>query len=316
VKGLHGENDRYIILPRYVPDSNGDKVSIDGTRYTTLKTFEDQIRYVKSSNLKRYLTYSSIFDKVLPLVPVRDIEYIYDPVERAQELRKRPNTAIEHVAAEFLDLIYTCVSKSNVGIVGSLLAGFVRGVNDIDVVILDLDEGIALLDYIRDLKERRESLFRIKEEILYKTYLTHSRTLQISYEYFRKLWSKRVLEGAFRGVPYFIRILAMSNGDPLIKLVRVRKLGKVNITLRLKRVKQKFQYSTPCMREIYSPSNSRRLYIMSDRGIFTDTLDFIYFLTVINADIEQVIFEVYGDVYSKIVIYLGPECSVIPMSFL
>ncbi len=315
VKGLQGEDNSYIILPRYVPCSHGDKIMLDGSRYLTLKTFKDQMKYVLSTNLKKYLRYSRIYGQVLPLVPVQDIEQIYDPVKRAQDIKLKPKTYIENIAAELLDLICTCVSKNNVGITGSLLAGFVEGVNDIDILILDIEEGRALMEYIQSLKNMRPLSFRINEKLMHKIYLHHSKTLHIDYSSFCRLWRRRILEGFYKGVPYFIRILAMRKRKPVFNMLRTRKIGTLNLILKIKLPASIFAYTTPCIHAA-NGSFRKELTLVSDRGIFTDTLVIVRNLYVSKAYVEYAIFKIEEDVYSGVILYLGPECSVSPITFL
>ncbi len=316
VKGIQDEDGKYIILPRYVPHRYGSKVMPDGARYMVLKSFSEQIRYVKSTVLRKYLTYSYTYGQVLPLVPEQDVASVFDPIERALEIRLRPRTAIEHVAAELLDVIYAYTSKRSVGVSGSLLAGFVEGVSDVDIVVIDVDDGEAVLENLAELKRVRPSIFDVDKGCLYRLYMYHRETVRVDYETFLKIWSKRVLEGFYRGVPYFIRILAMRDGVPIVQVQKTRKLGKISCMLEIDSTcRTCLSCTTPSLRLAKGPFRNK-VMVMSDRGVFTDTLDIVRKFNVTGIEVEYSRLRIDECEYEGLALYLGPGTSMSPVSLL
>jgi len=100
-------------LLRYVPDENGDRVDLRGRRYRKL-SHEEALKYFPE------FRWEGIF-----LIPPSEIDEIYKPDERLEEVRARDG---------LVDKIASFLALPKMGVTGSRLIGLNKADSDVDFV--------------------------------------------------------------------------------------------------------------------------------------------------------------------------------------
>ncbi len=295
VKGIFHPPGRVIAFPRYVIR--------EGKIVKNLKTYKEQIQYAQI-RYRQFL--KKLGDKYVLEIPVELIERVFDPVVRAREISQRPKSPDEEIIAEFLDILYDCVGKSDLGIVGSRLLGITGPEHDVDIVILDMDKALAVYDNLAYLKKVREFYFRTPNSVLRRLYENHRESLRVSFDEYRKIAERRILEGCYRGIQYFIRILLVRRKRLIMNICNVRKLFRNYIvTIDFGKKIYTTSLTCPCIYVEYS------VPVVTERGVFTETLKILR-RVVVCGDLEEVIVNVRDSTKVMRWIYLGPDGWAVP----
>ncbi len=264
VKGLVEENGKVIILPRYIPSDSGNRQDPKGQKYLVLKTLEEQLEYIRRK-LPNLLRESRIFSTYLPMISEEDIDRVYYPTEKLREILREPRYSIDKTIIELVNLINKEVPLDFIGIAGSRLADLTGPDQDIDIVITDyryVRKIVKILSKIKTPNNRKiESLAE-----------NHRKNLKTHYSILINILKRRILENIFKGYPYFIRILLMKDYKKCIVYRRVRYLSRIVTYCKIETI-QNLSYTTPCIHKVHTGIGIR--YLISDRGLFTDTLTII-----------------------------------------
>ncbi len=291
VKGISHPQGYVIAFPRYI--KQGEKVRI-------LKTYKEQILYAK----EKYPEFiKKLDDKEILLIPMSEIEKIYDPVERAAEIRRKPESPDEEIVAELIDILCEAVPQNYVGIVGSRLLGLRGFDHDVDIVVIDYRYAIPLYDILITYKRKYKKLFALSHKDISDMYKVHCQSLRIPFEKYVRTVTRRVLEGSFKGLKYFIRILLMYRHRPVFRIVSIMKLGKILTYAKFSPKIDTVSVTCPCL---YFDAN---VPIVSERGVFTETLRLLQHVKVCG-DLEEVVLDVDGELVRLRWIYLGPDAYV------
>lgn len=237
VKGLVHPPRRTIAYLRFVPDPDGDRRR-GRVRYRRVYRFEEQQEILRC-RFPEYIGYDPVFGLEMQRVPEHRTKKIYDPCLRLAEIvEKEERDPLEEKALAFADLLKNLsgVPMNCLGVSGSVLVGLQRPESDIDLVVFGDGESRAVQKALRRLLERGGEgvVRRLDMAELSALHASHRDDTPLSFSDFIRLQSRKVNEGFFAGVPFFIRLIKGRGeteelyGDTTYKL-----LGKVTIRFRV-----------------------------------------------------------------------------------
>jgi predicted nucleotidyltransferase len=209
VKGLVHPPDRVVAFPRYFPDKKGKRKRA-ATFYGKVYSFSERYAFLKE-RFPHYLVYDKIFDEMLCEVPIQDIEAIYKPTERLQELRaSKELDAIENDALGLSTLLKeeTKISWSAVGISGSVMVKLHDASSDIDPMVYGTDNCLKVYSVLKNLLKTKKSdikPYTLKQ--LRKLFAFRSKDTIVNFESFVQTEARKVLQGKFCQRDYFIRFI-------------------------------------------------------------------------------------------------------------
>ena len=210
VKGFVHPPDRVIAYLRYVPDNRGARYR-DGIRYRKIYAL-DKRHELLSRKWPRYLYNSTIFNREVQAVPLRDIRQHYIPTRKLLALQRSSCTldTKERLAVEFAGTIanQAKVHLRNIGVSGSILVALHTDHSDIDLILYGKDTAYSTHNKLRQLlMDRSEGLCPLHRNDLHKLYSERSITPRVPFETFVRHERLKVLQGKFRGVHYFLRCI-------------------------------------------------------------------------------------------------------------
>jgi len=265
IKGLVEEDGKVIALPRYIPSDQGERADSRGRRYLVLKRFEQQIDYVKKK-VPNILRISKIFGTYLPMIKEEDIDEIYYPTLKLRQILKEPKYSIDRVIIELIRRLSKEIPLDIIGIAGSRLADLTGPEQDVDLVIIDYSYVEKIVNMLRELKEP------YNEELIGCLVREHMREIQTTPILLRKIIKQRILENIFKNTTYFVRVLLMRNMKKCIIYRKVREVSKIVTYCKI--VEDSIlSYTTPCVHKAHTGIGT--IYLLSDRGVFTDTLQIL-----------------------------------------
>lgn len=209
VKGLVHPPERRIAYLRYLPDTQGDRKR-KGKHYRRVYQFEEQQK-ILHNRFPDYLHPDPVFGIEMQGVPRQDIRQIYDPCKRMAEIRGRgPADPLEESALEFTELLRGAadVPVESLGISGSVLIDLHRPESDLDLVVYGKQEGHAVHEALCHLLANSSGpVRRLNRDELAALHASHRTDTPLSFADFARLQSRKVNEGRFNALPYFIRFV-------------------------------------------------------------------------------------------------------------
>ncbi|MEN2974517.1 MAG: hypothetical protein ABDH32_02930 [Candidatus Caldarchaeales archaeon] len=228
VKGVLHPRDKIIALPVYIKSSGG---------YLRIRSFREAMRYLELSKPK-YLERLDFTGQVTPVVPVEDVERIYDPLEFYTA-----STEAGRDALDFKKMIESSIGIE-VGVSGSILLGLDSPSSDIDLVVYGLEDGRSLIDELRELRIRGI----VKPARTYDWIIETRRDSSLSPERWLEIESRKLLTGTFRDRLYTLKIVPLPSEyweDISQKVVEVGRSGLV-----CKVTGSRFSKTTPNMYDL------------------------------------------------------------------
>lgn len=222
---------------RYVPDKDGERISLDGVRYKKYD-FEPAFEYIKK-NKPKYLD-------VVHRVPHEDIKRILKPDEEINKISAR-DKRVQKLCSIF------GVPPGTYGCTGSLLCGLENESSDIDMVVYGDFWFEAQKNIIRAVKEKKIS--SLSEEMWDKVY--NKRVPEIDYETFvlheKRKWNRGEIDGTYFDLLY-------TRGYENLNSVRISK-GKAagKKTIEAKVTDASLAFDSPAIYEISHPEISKVL---------------------------------------------------------
>lgn len=209
VKGLVHPPHRSIAYLRYVPDANGDRRR-GSIGYRRVYRFEEQREIL--CKYPEYIEYDPIFGFEAQGVPIQRRKKIYDPCLRLSGIIERgTDDPLEEKALAFANLLkeISGVPVSCLGVSGSILVGLHRPESDIDLAVFGDGESRAVHSALRKLMVRDGggSVRRLDTAELSALHASHRDDTPLSFSDFVRLQSRKVNEGFFTGIPFFIRFI-------------------------------------------------------------------------------------------------------------
>lgn len=245
-KGVSHPPNYVVAYPKYVVDSFGNRLDRDhGIRYKRLATVLEEYSYVMS-RYREYLKFNEFFGREVVLVPLTDIVYVYNPLQKLKEIIYEDDLK-DPVLRDARDMVLDIIESTNIseiGISGSILVNLFKEDSDIDVVIYGTSNGLNVYRYLLDVigKDSRYRKYGIND--IRELCARRSLETPISQEQLMKQESRKVLEGLFKGREYFIRLVKYPWEEPSYGSYRCFKLGKS--VMKLKVVDSKESIFTPC----------------------------------------------------------------------
>ena len=127
---------------------------------------------------------------------------------------------------ELAEVLGEAAGWNNVGISGSRLVGLDVEGSDIDLVVYGVEEGSKAYAKLKEAFMEIEDFRGYREGELLKLYMARARETPLSLQEFSRQQSRRVLEGFFKDVEYFIRIID-PGAEPPYSSYRSISLGTV-----------------------------------------------------------------------------------------
>jgi predicted nucleotidyltransferase len=212
IKGYHHPRDRKICFLRFFPDQNGERIK-EGKKYKKIYSLDE--RYLKiREEYPQYLFYSSELDLELQGVEIKDIKKIYTPREYYYTLKLKTNLSeMEFYSLNLCKLLITdgFVPEDSIGISGSPMIGLSKDNSDIDIIIYGTRTSIELQDKLKEIVRASNDIqaYNLRE---YKThYNWRAGGSGIDFESFLKSEKRKLHQGKFHGIDFFIRYIKSPN---------------------------------------------------------------------------------------------------------
>jgi len=277
VKGLIHPPGKVIAYIRFMPDPKGDRKREE---VTYRKVYPLHERYeLLLERFPQYLVYDQVFNERLCEVPIEAIKRHYKPVDRLRKLRqKRQLTKLETAALHFAELLKknADVSWNALGVSGSLLAGLHTPKSDIDLIVYGSQNCYQVYDSLRTLMNERGSPVKsYSMEELRRLFDFRSKDTVMSFEDFVRTESRKVLQGRFMGIDYFLRFVKDWNEiEERYGVVHYKPEGYVKIRARVvddsERIFTPCRYKVDCVEVLEGTHVTSIEEIVSFRGRFCE----------------------------------------------
>lgn len=212
IKGLLHPNDRKICFLRFYPDPNGDRIK-EGIKYSKIYNLDDRYSLLRAK-YPEYLFFSKELDLEVQGVMNQDIKKIYTPREYLQNLKEKKNPSKLELRSKSLCEFFIDkggIPQDLIGITGSSMVGLDKKGSDIDIILYgtenshDFQEKLPTL--VGGMSELRK--YNISE---YKSHFNwRVGGSDISFENFMKSEQRKLHQGKFHGIDYFIRYIKSPN---------------------------------------------------------------------------------------------------------
>lgn len=232
-KGITHPPGYVVSFPKYVVDLSGDRISSDGIRYSKLATLSDEYRYVLS-RYGKYIRFDKFFCREVVLIPLNDIEHVYNPIEKAEEfLDVIPKDAVLRDVKDMVYDIVTSTGVKDIGVSGSVLIDLYRDDSDIDIVVYGLQNGRKVYEYLLEAIAKDRRYGRYTRENVLQLYKRRAAETPITLEQLVEQESRRVLEGFFKNREYFVRLVKYPWEELTYGSYECVKLGKALLKMRI-----------------------------------------------------------------------------------
>ena len=212
IKGYHHPRDRKICFLRFVPDQNGERIK-EGRKYRKIYSLDE--RYLKlEEKYPQFIFFSKELDLRVQGVKKEDIEKIYAPKEYYKSLNlKKELTKLELHSTNLCKLLITdgSIPEDAIGISGSPMIGLGLADSDIDIIIYGTHSSLEFQDKLKQTLLapndcRAYNLSEYKDH--YKWRVGGS---NISFESFLKSEKRKLHQGKYHGIDFFIRYIKDPN---------------------------------------------------------------------------------------------------------
>ncbi|MGQ9544694.1 MAG: hypothetical protein ACUVQX_02795 [Candidatus Bathycorpusculaceae bacterium] len=209
VKGLVHPPDKMVAFPRFIPDPEGPRQR-GKRRYQKVYSIPDRFKFLKKT-LPGYVVYDPVFDEKLCEVPLQKVKKVYSPVDCLKMLRKRRTLdSLEFAALRCLKILKETanVPWNRLGVSGSLLVKMHTETSDIDPVVYGSENCWKVYSALQKLlKEGGASFKPYTMEDLKTLFDFRSKDTLMRFEDFIAVESRKVFQGKFMGMDYFIRFV-------------------------------------------------------------------------------------------------------------
>ncbi len=246
VKGLVHPPHRFLGCLRYAPDPQGDRRK-EGCRYRRLYHFAEQEQFLRAE-YPHYLAFDPACQLTLQSVPRTSVRRVYDPRRHLQDLLRSERDPVQEDALAFVSVLQqeANISWNGLGISGSLLIGLHTSRSDLDVTVYGTQNGWAVHRALkRLLADSASPIRKFDQQGVNTLYAERVTDTHMPFDEFVKTEKDKVMQGQFRGRPYFIRFLrepteaAESYGD-----FNYTPVGRASITARVTEASESI--FTPC----------------------------------------------------------------------
>ena len=208
VKGIHHPKDRKICFIRFYPNPQGDREKI-GQKYTKIYDLRERYAFLKK-NYPKYLFFSEQLDLELQGVKNEDIKKIYTPRDHFKELQEKGSSSkVEKYSKLLCELFINEVNipEDSIGVTGSSMVGLNKDKSDIDLIIYGTQIGIEFQDKLAHIFETSNDCRMYDLEEYKSHYEWRVGGSNIPFEDFVKSEKRKLHQGKFHGVDFFIRYI-------------------------------------------------------------------------------------------------------------
>jgi len=264
IKGYHHPRDRRICFLRFYPDQNGERIK-EGKKFNKIYSLDE--RYLKlREEYPQYLFFSNELDLELQGVEIKDIKKIYTPREYYDALKMRNNLSeIEIHSKNLCELFITgdSIPEDAIGISGSPMIGLSKDDSDIDVIIYGTRASLEFQDKLKTilLTSNNCRAYNLSE---YKThYNWRVGGSGISFENFLRSEKRKLHQGKFYGIDFFIRYIKSPNDwNGTFYDYKFKNLGRIEIKAKI--VDSTDSIFTPCSYKINGIEIVDKKFIRND----------------------------------------------------
>lgn len=209
VKGLVHPSKRVIAFARYFPDQQGKRTK-NGNAYRKVYSLSDRCRLIQK-RFPEYVIRDPVFDEVFCEVPTNQIKKHYKPFNKLEQLRTNENLFnLETQTVNLAKLLKqtACIPWTAVGVSGSIMVGLQTPNSDIDLIVYGSSNCRKVHRVLAKLLHERQDTLRpytVKE--LKALFDFRSKDNAGSFEDFVRTESRKVLQGKFHEIDYFIRFV-------------------------------------------------------------------------------------------------------------
>jgi len=277
VKGLVHPPRRVVAYLRFMPDPAGDRKR-GSICYRRVYRFEEQ-REILQLRFPIYIGHDPVFGLEVQGVPEQYAGKIYDPCFRlAKILENGARGPLEEKALAFANLLKDAsgVPAGSLGVSGSVLVGLHGPGSDVDLVVYGDGESRAVHGALgRLLDGCRGSVRRLDGAELAALHASHRTDASLSFSDFARHQLRKVNEGHYAGIPYFVRFIkGMGEGREHYGDAVYQPLG--NAAIRFRVADDGDAIFTPCRYAVEDVSLLNRAgegdlrEVVSFRGRFSD----------------------------------------------
>ncbi len=206
VKGVLHPKDRKICFLRFYPDPKGDRIK-NGVRFKKIYDLKKRYSYLRD-HFQKYIFYSQELDLELQGVINEDIKKIYTPRDYLRSLNEKSGLSkIKKYSKELCDLFVNKgkIPENSIGITGSQMVGLEKDNSDIDLIIYGTEASLNFQGKLKKILEKSNICRKYDLEDFQKHYQWRVGGSDISFEDFIKSEKKKLHQGKFRGIDFFIR---------------------------------------------------------------------------------------------------------------
>lgn len=206
VKGSIHPPRRVVAYVRYVPDECGNRER-EGIRYRKVYSLKKR-RKILRERWPIYIYNDRVFNREMQGVPLGKVKVHYFPIKKLRKLVDRGDlNNMERKALELCDLLRSATDLPwrYLGVSGSLLVGLQTISSDIDIIVYGIEAGRIGHEALKTLIGEAKDFKAYSQSDLHKLYMDRSMEGSIKFEDFARHEARKVLQGKFRGVDYFVR---------------------------------------------------------------------------------------------------------------
>ena len=250
IKGYHHPQDRKICFLRFYPDPNGERIK-EGKKYKKIYSLNERYSKIREE-YPQYLFFSDELDLELQGVEFKDIKKIYTPQDYYDGIKLRKNLSeVEIYSKKLCELFITdgSVPEDAIGISGSPMIGLSKVDSDIDIIIYGTRTSLEFQEKLKTLLLTSNNC-RAYNLTEYKThYNWRVGGSGINFENFLRSEKRKLHQGKFNGVDFFIRYIKSPNDwDGTFYDYNYKDLGRIKIKAKI--VDSIDSIFTPCSYKI------------------------------------------------------------------
>ncbi len=219
VKGSSHPEGLVVGILRYLPDPHGDR-ALDGVKYKRVYDIGSTTDYLRKKH-PEYINYLHRLGTKLQSIPVSKIAQYYEPRERLHGILANPESKVERVLADFVNVLSEAsgVSIDRFGVSGSLLIGLQTESSDIDINVYGQDEARGVYNALVEIRETLDWVKPLEGELFDTVLRSRWDDTDLSLDLFSKIESSKVLHGLVHDKEYFVRLL-ITDDDSVSKPIQ------------------------------------------------------------------------------------------------
>lgn len=210
VKGVVHPKGRVVAYLRYLPDQDGNRVSLSGIRYRKITSLKERENYLQEMN-SEYLWFDETRGRLLQAVPLNRIALVLNPVDCLRQIRDmgRHSSSLQQASLNLVQALtdMTKIEWGAIGLTGSQLVGLASSESDIDLVIYGEKPSRKLYSILKKQFHAIGDLGGYAGESLDKHVTFRWGENPRWRDVLRKVESDKVLQGLFGGYEFFIRMV-------------------------------------------------------------------------------------------------------------